>query len=100
MPERQRGAPGLAHGRIAAWELKVAEVSVPVEAAVPGDEKLAAPDLPVRAVAGAIERDADDVAIEAVLGHAARDMRVVMLHGAALDAVETQRPFRALVQRV
>src|SRR5436309_3560014 len=75
-------------------------MSVPLEAAVSCDEKLAAPDLPVRAVTCAVECDADDVAFEAVLRHAARDMRVVMLHGDAPDVFETERPLRALVKRM
>ena len=47
----------------------------------PDDQHFPAPDAAVGAVAGAVEREADDRTLQRMLRHAGRDVRVVMLHG-------------------
>ncbi len=44
------------------------------------DQEFAAPDLAVRSVARAIERHADHGALDAVIRHATRDVRMMVLH--------------------
>ena len=51
------------------------------------DQELAAPDRAVGAVTGAVERDADHRPRQGVLGHAARHVGVVVLHGQPFDAL-------------
>ena len=43
------------------------------------DEEFAAPHAPVRAEAQPVHRDADHFAFDSIIGHAARDVRVMML---------------------
>jgi len=76
-------APGLARGLVTAEHGHRLEGAEAREAGVVGEQELAAPDLAVRSIAQAVEHDAEHRrAIErpAVLGKAARHMRVVMLH--------------------
>ena len=77
---RERHAPGLAHGGIAAGHGHVVEMSEAFEAVEPGNQNFPAPDAAVGAVAGAIEREADDRPLQTVLGHAAGDVGMMMLN--------------------
>ena len=77
---------------VAAGERDVAEVRDAAEGLVVADQHLAAPDRPVRAVAGAVEGEADHLVVgaEAVLAHHRGDVRVVVLDRAHLAAVGVQ----------
>ena len=77
---RERHAPGLAHGGIAAGHGHVVEMSEALEAVEARNQHFPAPDAAVRAVAGAIEREADDRPVETVFGHAAGDVSMMMLN--------------------
>ena len=57
-----------------------------------GDQNFAAPDLPIRPIPGAVERNADHRPREMVLRHAAGDMRVVVLHRNGPDVPLLQSP--------
>src|SRR5215831_14872269 len=63
----------------------------PLVPAEVGDEELAAPDMAVRAVPGAVPGDADDAGVEAVVGEATRDVCMMMLDGDTLDTLERPR---------
>ena len=101
-PERRvevgdRRPPRLLDGRVAARERHVREVTdapVPLEV---GDEELPAPDRPVIAVPGAVERDAEDRTRLAMLGEDAGDVRVVVLHGHPFDVLHRLRVARGEV---
>jgi len=88
----QRHAPRLADGLVAARQADVAQVGRPAKVLVIADQELAAPDRPIGAVAGAVERDPEDRPGQPVLGHATGHVRMVVLHGKQLDAL----PGRAL----
>ena len=59
------------------------------------DEELAAPHAAVRAEAEPVHRHADDFALYPVVGHAARDVRVVVLYADTLEfLIERERVLR------
>src|SRR5262249_42158467 len=60
------------HGHL----LEGADALEPVEIR---QQEFAAPDVPIRAIARAVPRDADHTRIDPVVGQATRDVRVVML---------------------
>jgi len=73
------------------------------EAVVIGQEHLAAPDRAVRAVAGAVEGEADhrQAAVQAVFRHDRGDVGVVMLHMQVLQAIGVvRRPAAGQVARM
>ena len=74
-------APGLADRLFAARHADAAEMSRAAKPAVIADQEFAAPDGPVGAEAGAVERHADDRLVQSMLGHATRHVRMVMLDG-------------------
>ena len=96
----QRRAPRLAHGRVAARQRDVAQVAAPLAAPIAGHQKLAAPDGPIGAVSGAVERHSDDFAREAILGHAGGDVRVMVLHAEFRHPNHPQRVLGAEIVRM
>jgi len=64
------------------------------------DQKFAAPDLAVRAVSGSVECHADRLALDPVFGHAARDMRVMVLDADLPAISHLQRELGAQVLRM
>src|SRR5689334_19922069 len=80
-----RTAPRMARGAVASWQAHVAKLGEALKAARADEQELAAPDRAVAAGTGAIERDADHRTAHAMLGHAADDVRMVMLHRHARD---------------
>src|SRR5438094_4349720 len=56
-----------------------------------GHEEFSAPHAAVGSIATSIPRHTDDPTIQAVVDQAARDVRVMMLDGHVLDAVERAR---------
>ena len=87
--EAQRHAPRLAHRGVAAGQRHVAQVRAALERRQVRAEELRAPDRAVGAVAGAVECATPMTSpSQAVLRHAAGDVRVMMLHAdLRLDAV-------------
>src|SRR5579864_1343907 len=71
-----------------------------LETFVSSDQNFPTPNFSVGAIAGSIEGKADDVALEMVLGHATRDVRMVMLHAYQGLACLLQRPLGREVIRV
>ena len=96
----QSGAPGLAHGRIAAGQPDVPQVRAPFKAAVASHQKLAAPNGAVGAVSRAVEGHPDGIASQAVFGHAGSDVGVMVLHADHGQALQPQRVFGAEIARV
>src|SRR5512145_3406692 len=89
--ERRRHTPWLAHGGITTGERYVLEVADALEASQVGDEELATPDAAVGSIAASVPGDADYLAIHTVVGQTARDVRVMMLDGHALDVLHGSR---------
>ena len=88
-------SPRLADGLRAAGHRHVIEVRDAFGLDEIRDEELAAPQTPVRAKAEPVHRHADDLALDAVVGHAARDVRVVVLDADLLKfIVERERVLR------
>ena len=76
---RDRHPHGLARGHVPARLRDPPQMpDAPVAGRV-ADEQLAAPDRPVIAEAQAVEGEAEHRALQSVLGHRGRDVRVVML---------------------
>ncbi len=76
----QRHAPRFAHSGIAARQRHRPEMPGTPEAVIPPDQEFAPPDRAVAAVAGAVEDDADHVAVQAVFCHAGGQVGMVVLH--------------------
>jgi hypothetical protein len=74
-----RDPPWFADSRVAAGKKNWTEAGETVETEIIRGEEFSAPDGGVGAEARAIPGDADDAALEAVLGHAAGDVGVMML---------------------
>src|SRR5208337_3103274 len=89
-----RHAPRLGDGRRAARHGDVIEMRHTLEISISCKQDFPAPNCAVGSVARAVQGDADHLSIQVVLGHATRDVGVVMLHPNALNAVLTQRPAR------
>ena len=101
LTEQGKGvAAGVAHGGRPAGERPGAQMRGALKAAKAGDKKLAAPNGPIGAGAGAVKGDAKDARVGCKLargdglGHYARDMRMMVLH---LD--ERQIAFSRLLAR-
>src|SRR5579862_137823 len=62
------------------------------EAAIICDQDLSAPDMPVCAVASAVQSEADDFALDVVLRHTTRDMRMMVLYPDKLCPALLERP--------
>jgi len=96
----QSHAPRLPHCGISSWHRHVTQVSIALKAGKVRRQELASPDLPVGAEAGSIERDADHLAAQVILCHAAGDMRMMMLHADLRVDVKSQSQARAHVLRM
>ena len=77
---RQSASPRLAHGAVAPGERRVAKMRSASESGEIADQKLAAPDLAVGAIARAVKSNANDRFAKAIIRHATRNVCVVMLH--------------------
>src|SRR5215467_4223551 len=95
-----RHSPGLANRGGASRHGYVVKVRGAFETLEVGDEDLAAPDVAVSTVTGAIEGEADNFAFEMVLGHATGDMGMMVLHSDQRQAGFLQGPFGGEVIRV
>ena len=80
--KRERRPRGFLDGRVTAREREIFQLSDALVAAIIRDENLAAPDRAIVTVARPIEREADDGTrpVQSVLGHAGRDVSVVVLN--------------------
>jgi len=87
-----RHAPGFVNRGAAPGEGNVLKVSSAFERQVIGDEDFTSPDGAVGTVTGAVEGNADDLAIEMIFGHAGGDVRVVMLYGDVLEVYTLECP--------
>src|SRR5690349_8703841 len=56
------------------------------------DENFSAPNVAVSAVTGAVEREADHIAVEMVFSHAGGDVRMMMLDSDRLQPCLSPRP--------
>src|ERR1019366_10493650 len=72
----------------------------PLESSEVGDQKFAAPDLPIGAIAGPIECYAYHLAAQMVFRHATGDMGVVMLHANFVLQRQFESETRAHVLRM
>jgi len=81
----QSGAVGAQRGRVPAGQRHIAQVGEAPEAVVAAEQNLAAPDRAVRPQARPVEDDADGrlAGRDLVLGQAACQVRVMVLHGNA-----------------
>ena len=89
---REGHAVGSLHGGIAAGKGDILQVPLARKAPVVGDEELPAPHSTIRAVAGAVEGNADNRPLQPVLHHAAHDVGVVVLHRDQLQALVPLHP--------
>src|SRR4029453_7840408 len=89
--ERCRHAPRLPHCGITTGQRYILEVADALEASQGGHQELAAPDAGVGSVAASVPSNADYLAIHTVVGQTARDVRVMMLDGHVLDALDGPR---------
>ena len=96
----QPQAPRLAHGSVASGQRDVAKMRAPLEAGKIRHQEFPAPDLAVGAEAGSIERHADHLIGDSVLGHAACDVGVMVLHADLFDARHVERQLGAEVHGV
>ena len=87
LAEQGKGvAAGVAHGGRPAGERPGAQIRGALKAAKACNKKLAAPNGPIGAGAGAVKGDAKDARVgcklvrDDSLGHYARDMRMMVLH--------------------
>ena len=78
--ETDSDTPGFADGLFSAGQGKFLQVTHPGEGSLVGNEKFASPDMSVRPVTRAVHGQADDFAVQAVFGHAAHDMGMMMLN--------------------
>ncbi len=81
MQMRERAAIYALDARVAARQCDVSQMRRAREISVTRDEKFAAPNFSIRAIARAIQRDTDDAfsARDTILRHARGDVRVVVL---------------------
>ena len=87
--------PRLANGFRASGHLYIVEMSDAFCVNEIGDKKLAAPEPAIRAESKSVHRYAYDFAFDTVVGHAAGDVRVMMLDSDfGFDFIERQRVFR------
>src|SRR5690242_10402455 len=75
-------------------------MSPALEALEIGDQKFPTPDLPVDAKSSAIECDTDHLIAQVVLGHAACDMGMMMLHADLLKVRNVERELCTEIHRV
>lgn len=75
----ERHAPRLAYGCIPTGKQYIAQVSTAGEAGKIRHQEFATPDLAVRAISRSIHGDTQHLSAQLVLGHATRDVRMVML---------------------
>ncbi len=100
-----RNSPWVADRRVASGQRQVFQVGGPPKPGIAAHQPLAAPNRPVQAVAGAVQRHADDRPVArgpAVVGQAGGDVGVVVLHPhhrPAWDGV-VQRKARGGIVRV
>ena len=81
--------PRLSDRLFSAGQADVSQVRGPLVSAIVADKELAAPDRSVAPEAGAVESDADDRLLQAVLGHATGQVGVMMLHRNQPDSLVT-----------
>src|SRR5262245_57893124 len=98
--ERRRHAPRLAHCCVTTGQRYILEMTDALEASQVGDEELATPDAAVGSIAASVPGDADYLAIHTVVGQTARDVRVMMLDGHSLDALQGPRIDRRAIRRM
>ena len=79
MQVTERHAPGLLYGGAAARHRHLGQMGNPFKLCGLGHQHLAAPDGAVRAVTGTVKGQPNDRAFQFVLGHAADDVRMMML---------------------
>src|SRR5579885_637345 len=82
---RERHPPRLADRLVPAGHADVAQVRRTLKTAIVPDKELTAPDTAVSSQSCAVEADADDRPDQAVLGHAARHVSVMVLDGTKLN---------------
>src|SRR6202453_2340078 len=92
--------PGFANGRGASGQRHVGEMCGTLESCVTGDQRLAAPDLPVGAITGAVKGEANNPSVDQILRHARSNVRMVMLHAHKPRSVLSRSPFRRQVIRM
>ena len=73
-------SPWLMDGLFSTGQGQFSQVGQSVETVILGEQKLSAPDLSIRPIAGTIERHADDRACVPILRHTGRNVGMVMLH--------------------
>jgi hypothetical protein len=81
----KRAAPRLTRGELAARQRHGGEVRSALEARVAADQDLAAPQRSIGPEPAAVEAHADQLPVERVVHHAARHVRMVVLHQHQLD---------------
>src|SRR6185369_7283851 len=74
MQECQRHTPWLANSPVAARQAQLVKMAGPAESVISSDQELAAPHSTVIAVTGSVKNQADDLALQPVLGHAGSQM--------------------------
>ncbi len=104
-PERipqiaQRHPPRLPHRRIPTRERHIPQMPATLESRQIRDQKLPTPDRAIGPVSRPIHRHTDHLAAQMVLRHAARDVRVMMLHPDLPLDLRSQRQPRTPVVRM
>ncbi len=84
-------SPRLVDGPLAARKRVLPEMCQALEITPVGQEEFSPPHRPVRAIAGAIEGDAQHRPFQPALRHDTGDMRVMMLYPDQSDAVQPRR---------
>ena len=97
---RKCHSPRLVDGFVCAGHRDIAKMSSALESRVITDEKFPAPDGAVGSVTCPVKRDADHGFVQAMLGHAACHVGVMMLNGDALHAFFGFPPARGSVAAV
>ena len=92
--------PRFANGPVAARQRNITKMGATLESGEIGHQKFPAPDLAVRAEPGSVECDADDFVGDPVLGHATRDVRVMMLDADLWKIRHLQRELGAQILRM
>src|SRR6266568_5249533 len=80
MQMTQRHSPRFSDSGLAARHGHIVQMREALKTLKPTDQYFAAPNAPVGAVSGPVQRKPDDRSLQPVLSHASRDMCVMMLH--------------------
>src|SRR5262245_58852697 len=97
MQVRDSHPPRFPYGLISARHRPGADMCHPVEGTIITRQKLTAPDCAVSAEAGAVEDHAQNGTIEPMLGHATRQVRVMVLYRELLASVRLSISRRRIV---